>query len=84
MEHETTPFFRAVDAASLGRSIAEARREAGMTQQEVAEHLKVTRGTIVRLESGRPVSLVVAMEAIRLIGRDVALIPRFAKVQVRQ
>lgn len=84
MEHEGTPYFRAVDAASLGRSIAEARKEAGLTQQQVASRLRVARGTIVRLENGGPVSLVLAMEAIRLVGRDVALIPRFSKVQVSE
>ena len=38
MEHsDITSFYRAVDAASLGRSIAEARKEAGLTQQDVAK-----------------------------------------------
>ncbi|GAC1383172.1 MAG: hypothetical protein NVSMB43_23990 [Pseudarthrobacter sp.] len=84
MEHEdVTPFYRAVDAPSLGRSISDARKEAGLTQQDLAEQLKVTRGTIVRLERGEAVSLVVAMRAIRVLGREVALVPRFAKLQVR-
>lgn len=84
MEHpDVTPFYRAVDAASLGRSIAEARREAGMTQQDLARKLDVTRGTVVRLEAGGPVSMIVAMQAIRLVGRDVALVPRFSRLQVR-
>jgi HTH-type transcriptional regulator/antitoxin HipB len=85
MEHsEATSFYRAVDAASLGRSIADARKEAGLTQQDVAEKLGVTRGTIVRLEHGEPVSSVIAMNAIRAVGRDVALVPRFARLQVKQ
>lgn len=85
MEHSSdTPFYRAVDAASLGLSISDARKEAGITQQQLAEKLGVTRGTIVRLEHGQPVSTVVAMKAIRAVGRDVALVPRFAKLQVKQ
>ncbi|HKU29483.1 MAG TPA: helix-turn-helix transcriptional regulator [Arthrobacter sp.] len=84
MEHlEPTPFYRAVDAVSLGHSIADARKEAELTQQDLAERLKVARGTIVRLEAGEAVSMVVAMQAIRALGRDVALIPRFSKLQVR-
>ncbi|MET3811552.1 helix-turn-helix transcriptional regulator [Arthrobacter sp. UYEF3] len=84
MEHdEPTPFYRAVDAPSLGRSISEARKEAGLTQQDLAERLKVTRGTVVRLERGDAVSVVVAMQAIRVLGRDVALVPRFSKIQLR-
>ncbi|WP_423182925.1 hypothetical protein [Arthrobacter sp. NyZ413] len=43
----------------------------------------MARGTIVRLEAGEAVSMVVAMQAIRALGRDVALIPRFSKLQVR-
>lgn len=81
---ESTPFFRAVDAASLGRSIREARKESGMTQQELAARLGIGRGTVVRLENGEAVSVVVAMKAIRIVGRDVALVPRFSKLQVRQ
>ena len=84
MEHDQqVPFYRAVDAASLGRAISDARKEAGLTQQALAERLKVTRGTIVRLEHGEAVSVVVALNAIRTLGRDVALVPRFAKLQVR-
>lgn len=85
MAHETAaPFYRAVDADSLGRAISDARREAGMTQQELADRLNVHRRTIVRLEGGEAVSMVVAMHAIRILGRDVALVPRFSKLQVRQ
>lgn len=84
MSHEPlTPFYRAVDAASLGHSIGDARREAGMTQEELAERLKVSRRTVVRLENGEAVSVIVAMQAIRILGRDVALVPRFSKLQVR-
>lgn len=78
------PFYRAVDAASLGRSISEARKEAGMTQQELAARLGVGRGTVVRLENGEAVSMIVAMKAIRIVGRDVALVPRFSKLQVKR
>lgn len=83
MEHSSlTPFYRAVDAASLGRSISDARKEAGITQEALAATLGVTRGTIVRLERGGAVSMVVAMGAVRAIGRDVALVPRFSRLQV--
>ncbi|WP_028266114.1 hypothetical protein [Arthrobacter sp. MA-N2] len=41
------------------------------------------RRTIGRLEHGKAVSIVVAMDAIRVLGRDVALVPRFAKLQVK-
>lgn len=78
-----TPFYRAVDAVSLGRAISDARKEASLTQQDLADRLGTARRTIVRLEHGEAVSVVVAMNAIRALGRDVALIPRFAKLQVK-
>ncbi|MHA7283694.1 helix-turn-helix transcriptional regulator [Arthrobacter sp. TMS2-4] len=84
MSHEdATPYYRANDAASLGRAIAEARKEAGLTQQDLARKLAVGRGTVVRLEQGEAVSMVVVMKAIRVVGRDVALVPRFARLQVK-
>lgn len=84
MEHdEPVPFYRAVDAPTLGQALSDARKEAGLTQQDLAEQLKVTRGTVVRLERGEAVSLVIAMRAIRILGRDVALVPRFSKLHVR-
>lgn len=78
-----TPFYRAVDAVSLGRAISDARKEASLTQQDLADRLGIARRTLVRLEHGEAVSVVVAMEAIRVLGRDVALVPRFAKLQVK-
>lgn len=83
MEHDETPFYRAVDAASLGWCISDARKEQGLTQQALAEQLGVGRGTVVRLEAGEPVSVVVALKAVKVLGRDVALIPRFSKVQIK-
>ncbi|MFH5880054.1 helix-turn-helix transcriptional regulator [Arthrobacter sp. NA-172] len=78
-----TPFYRAVDAVSLGQAISDARKEASLTQQDLADRLGIARRTIVRLEHGEAVSVVVAMHAIRVLGRDVALVPRFAKLQVK-
>jgi hypothetical protein len=49
----------------------------------VAPRLKVTRGTIVRLEQGQTGSLVVATQAIRILGRDNALARMFSKLQIR-
>ncbi len=60
------------------------RRPTCLTQQDLARKLAVGRGTVVRLEQGEAVSMVVVMKAIRLVGRDVALVPRFARLQVRQ
>jgi HTH-type transcriptional regulator / antitoxin HipB len=49
---DQTVFFRAVDAPSFGAAIRDARKEASMTQQELANRIHSTRRTINRLEHG--------------------------------
>ncbi|BCW51057.1 hypothetical protein StoSoilB13_33990 (plasmid) [Arthrobacter sp. StoSoilB13] len=55
-----------------------------MTQGELATAIKASRHTIVRLEQGENVSLETAMAAVRTLMRDVALIPRFARLDVKR
>ncbi|MDR6685705.1 DNA-binding XRE family transcriptional regulator [Arthrobacter sp. 1088] len=85
MQHsEETPFFRAIDAKSFGAAVRGARQERGLTQGELATAIKASRHTIVRLEQGENVSLETAMAAVRTLMRDVALIPRFARLDVKR
>ena len=47
----------AIDQIELGRRIRQARESCGMTQDEVAEKLGVSRPIVVQIEQGkRPVS----------------------------
>ena len=85
MEHSIeTPFFRAVDAKSFGASVRVARQERGLTQSGLAELIGASRHTIVRLERGENVSLETALAAVRSLERDVALIPRFSRLDVKR
>jgi HTH-type transcriptional regulator/antitoxin HipB len=85
MEHPVeTPFFRAVDAKSFGASVRAARQERRLTQSGLAELINASRHTIVRLEQGENVSLETAMAAVRALERDVALIPRFSRLEVKR
>jgi putative transcriptional regulator len=85
MEHPgETPFFRAVDAKSFGASVRIARQERRLTQRGLAELINASRHTIVRLEQGENVSLEIAMAVVRALERDVALIPRFARLDVKR
>jgi DNA-binding XRE family transcriptional regulator len=79
-----TAFFRASTAASFGAALRGARQEAGMTQQQLADAVGTNRRTIVRLEAGSAVSMGVAVDAVRAVGRDIALIPRFSRLEVRE
>ena len=79
-----TPFFRAMDAKSFGTAIRNARQERGLTQSALAELISASRHTVVRLEQGENVSLDTAMAAVRALQRDVALIPRFSRLDVKR
>ncbi|MEC5180551.1 helix-turn-helix transcriptional regulator [Arthrobacter sp. CG_A4] len=85
MEHRVeTPFFRAVDAKSFGASVRVARQEHGLTQSGLAELINASRHTIVRLEQGENVSLGTAFAAVRALERDIALIPRFSRLDLKR
>jgi len=85
MEHPVdTPFFRAVDAKSFGASVRAARQERKLTQSGLAGLINASRHTIVRLEQGENVSLETAMAAVRALERDIALIPRFSRLDVKR
>lgn len=73
-----------MDAKSFGASVRLARQERGLTQNALAELINASRHTIVRLEQGENVSLETAMAAVRALERDVALIPRFSRLDVKR
>ncbi len=61
----------AVTQEELGRRLREAREACGMTQDDVAKHLGVSRPTVTQLENGkRPVSTLELDRLARLFGRD--------------
>jgi transcriptional regulator with XRE-family HTH domain len=63
----------AADLPALGSRIREARESTGWTQQELADHLKMSCTTIVAIEKGarrlKPAELI---QAASLLGRDVS------------
>ncbi|MFI2565371.1 helix-turn-helix transcriptional regulator [Paenarthrobacter sp. NPDC018779] len=85
MQHsDETVFFRAFDARSFGAALRSARQERGLTQQELGAMIRASRHTIVRLERGENVALETAMAAAKALERDVALIPRFSRLDVKR
>ena len=64
--------------ADLGRAIRTYRRRRGWTQAELAEWLRVSRATVVSLERGGPVSVVLAMRALALLGAKVVIVAKDA------
>lgn len=68
--------LEAYDSVDLGRSIRTLREQRGWTQAELAAWLNVNRTTVIALEKGGSVSLIVAMKAIALLGAKAVLVPK--------
>ncbi len=63
----------AYDATELGSAIRGLRRARDWTQAELASWLGVSRQTVIALEHGAPVSVVIALRAISLLGAKVVV-----------
>ena len=62
----------AIDQVELGRRIRQARESCGMTQDEVADKLDISRPTVVQIEQGkRPVSGLELQTLAYLFARDI-------------
>ncbi|MEZ4596685.1 MAG: helix-turn-helix domain-containing protein [Chloroflexota bacterium] len=68
----------AYDAADLGRAIRNLRTDRKLTQDQLAAWLSVSRQTVVSLEHGGPVSVVVAMRALAILGGKAVVVPKDA------
>jgi DNA-binding XRE family transcriptional regulator len=77
-------WFRPRGRAALGTALRQCRKEAALTQAELAERLGVNRTTVLDMEAGRNPALTRWMFAISLLGYDIAIVPRGAKVTVTE
>ena len=61
----------------LGAIMRRARKQAGLTQGSLGEHIHLRQGTISRLEAGEPaVQLHTVMEALSALGLELVVRPR--------
>jgi DNA-binding XRE family transcriptional regulator len=75
---------RVHDAAELGQSLAELRKQRGMSQQDLAAWLGVDRTTVVRLESGGLGALSRLTDALAVLGANLVVLPRNAEIRVSE
>lgn len=76
------PWFRIRGASGLARALSEVRRNAGVSQDELAESLGVNRLTVGRLE-GKPNTIVSrVVRAFSILGYDLVAVPRGATIVV--
>ena len=77
-------WFRISSEKSLGEALALARKEAGLSQEELAQQIRVDRTTVVRLEAGRLQALERLMSAFAMLGYDLVAVPRGSRLTVEE
>jgi len=67
------------DPQSLGRSIRQRRVDLGLSQDDIAESLGVSRTTISHIENGRPGTVATLLNVLDSLGLDLLVAPRHSK-----
>jgi transcriptional regulator with XRE-family HTH domain len=65
-----------------GQALAGVRREAGLTQQQIADRLNMDRTTVLNMEAGRNPAVNRFVRLFGWMGYDLIAVPRGAKVSV--
>lgn len=61
----------------LGAILRRARKQAGLTQSELRDHVHLRQGTVSRLEAGEPaIQLRTLMAALSALGLELVIRPR--------
>ncbi len=85
MQHDeppTLPWGKVRSASELGDRIAEGRHDQNLTQGDLANWLGVDRTTVLRLEAGRVGQINRLFDIIGILGLDLVVVPRSARVVV--
>lgn len=77
-------WYRVRGAAGLGEALAAARGTSGLTQEQLANRLRVDRTTVLAMEAGRNPALGRLVRAFSLLGYDLVAVPRTATVRVEE
>jgi transcriptional regulator with XRE-family HTH domain len=67
---------------SGGEALAGVRKDAGLTQAELARRLGIDRTTVLNIEAGRNPAINWLLKAFGLFGYDLIAVPREAHVTV--
>jgi HTH-type transcriptional regulator/antitoxin HipB len=77
-------WMRVKGARGLGDALGAIRKDAGLTQVELAERLEVSRTTVLDMEKTRPAALQRLVDAFAMLGYDIVVVPRGARVVVEE
>jgi DNA-binding XRE family transcriptional regulator len=69
---------------ALAQAISTCRQAAGLTQEQLAQRLHINRTTVIDMEAGRNQALARAADALSVLGYDLLVVPRGAKVSVTE
>lgn len=69
---------------ALAHAVSACRQAAGLTQEQLAQRLGVNRTTVIDMEAGRNQALARAADALSLLGYDLLVVPRAARVTVTE
>jgi len=75
-------WLRPRGSTALAAALVACRQHAGLTQQVLAGRLRIDRTTLLDMEAGRNRALTRWAEAMSVLGYDVVVVPRGAKVTV--
>lgn len=78
----TKPWFWLRGEGGAGRALAGARYEAGLTQQQIADRLRMDRTTVLNMEAGRNPAVNRFVDLFGWMGYDLIAVPRGARVTV--
>lgn len=83
-QHEgPRPWFWLRGSEGTGRAVAGVRREAGLTQAQLAELAGMDRTTLLKIEAGRNPAVTRFVRIFGRLGYDLIAVPRGAQVTVR-
>lgn len=84
-QHEVPrPWFWLRGNEGAGRALAGVRRDAGLTQAQLAELAGMDRTTLLNMEAGRNPAVTRFVEIFGRLGYDLIAVPRGAQVTVRE
>jgi len=70
---------RVLSGSELGEAIRKARKEQGLTQIELAQHARLSRGVIQKIETGRgDLNLATVLRLLQILSLDLTVASRGA------
>jgi transcriptional regulator with XRE-family HTH domain len=79
---EAKPWFWLRGADGAGKALAAVRRQAGLTQAQIARQVKMDRTTVLNMEAGRNPAVSRFVSLFNWMGYDLIAVPRGARVIV--